>query len=100
MLRDRLVVGIPDSATSQKLQIDPELTLEKVMKTVRQKAAVKEQQGQLKRLKEGSKGDPITIEEVKTGRPQTGRGGATRNRDKSITDIAREELGGHSPECK
>ena len=54
LLRDRLVVGIHDSATSQKLQMDPELTLEKAMKTVRQNAAVKEQQGQLKQLKEGS----------------------------------------------
>ena len=76
MLRDRIVVGIRDSATSQKLQMDPELTLEKAMNTVRQKAAVKEQQGQLKQLKEGSKGNPITIEEVRTGRPQTGGGGA------------------------
>ena len=82
MLRDGLVVGIHDSATSQKLQIDPELTLEKAMKTVRQNAAVKEQQGQLKQLKEGSKGNPITIEEVRTGRPQMGR--ASRSRDKSI----------------
>ena len=43
---------------------------------------MKEQQGQLKQLKEGSKGNPITIEEVRTGRPQTG-GGASR-RDKSV----------------
>ena len=62
MLRDRLVVGIRDAAMSQKLQMDPELTLEKAMKTVRQSAAVKEQQCQLKQLKEGSKGNPITIE--------------------------------------
>ena len=54
------------------------------MKTVRQSAAVKEQQVQLKQLKEGSKGNPITIEEVRTGRPQTSGGGAPRNRDKSI----------------
>ena len=82
MLRDRLVVGICDSAMSQKLQMDPEPTLEKAMKAVRQSAAVKEQQGQLKQLKEGSKGNPITIEEVRTGRPQTG-GGASR-KDKSV----------------
>ena len=49
MLRDRLVVGIRDSARSQKLQMDPDLTLlQKAMKTVRQSAAVKEQQCQLK----------------------------------------------------
>ena len=59
MLRDRLVVGIRDAAMSQKLQMDPGLTLEKAMKTARQSAAVKEQQGQLKQIKEGSKGNPI-----------------------------------------
>ena len=74
--------------------MDPGLTLEKGMKTVRQNAAVREQQCQLKQLKEGSKGNPITIKEVRTGRPQTGRpqtgrpqtggGGAPLNRDKSV----------------
>eukprot|EP00731_Ephydatia_muelleri_P004849 Em0002g1025a len=43
MLRDRLVVGIKDTALSQKLQLDSELTLEKAMKAVRQKEAVREQ---------------------------------------------------------
>ena len=47
---DRLIVGIRDSATSQKLQMGPGLTLEKGMKTVRQNAAVREQQCQLKQL--------------------------------------------------
>ena len=45
MLRDRLVVGIRDSTMFQKLQMDPELTLEMAIKTVRQSTAVKEQQG-------------------------------------------------------
>ena len=40
MLRDRLVVGIRDAAMSQKLQMDAELTLEKVTKSLRQKEAV------------------------------------------------------------
>ena len=73
MLRDRLVWGIRDSTTSQKLQMDPGLTSEKAVKTVQQNAAVKEQPCQ---LKQGSKGNPITIKEVRTGRPQTGGGGA------------------------
>ena len=64
MLHGRLVVGIRNSAMSQKLQMDSELTLEKAMKTVRQSTAVKEQQDQLKQLKEGSKGNTITIEEI------------------------------------
>ena len=68
----------------QKLQIDPKLTLEKAMKTIQQSTAVKEQQGQLNQLKEGSKGNLITIEEVMTGQPQMGEGGPSWGRDKSL----------------
>ena len=78
MLRNRLVVGTHDSAMLQKLQMDPELTLESAMKTVRQSAAVKEQQGKLKQLKESSKGNLTTIEDVRTGQPQMRGGGASR----------------------
>lgn len=42
MIRDRIVVGIRDTALSDHLQLDPELTIEKAMKTVRQRKAVKE----------------------------------------------------------
>ena len=47
MLRDRLVVGIRDSALSDKLQLDASLTLEKAKKQVRQKEAVKEHRDEL-----------------------------------------------------
>ena len=70
MLHGRIVVGIRNSAMSQKLQMDSKLALEKAMKTVRQSTAVKEQQDQLKQLKEGSKGNTITIEEIRTGQRQ------------------------------
>ena len=70
MLHGRLVVGTHNSAMLQKLQMDSKLTLEKAMKTVRQSTVVKGQQGQLKQLKEGSKGNTITIEEIRTGQPQ------------------------------
>ena len=70
MLHSRIVVGICNSVMSQKLQMDSKLALEKAMKTVRQSTAVKEQQGQLKQLKEGSKGNTITIEEIRTGQCQ------------------------------
>lgn len=43
MIRDRLVVGILDSALSQRLQLDATLTLEKAKKLVRQREAVGEQ---------------------------------------------------------
>ena len=48
MIRDRLVVGIRDTSLSERLQMDPDLTLENAKKTVRQKEAVKEQQQLLK----------------------------------------------------
>ncbi len=35
MLRDRIVVGIRDTALSERLQLDPDLTVEKVKKAVR-----------------------------------------------------------------
>ena len=44
MIRDRLVVGIPDSALSQCLQLNAELTLDKAKKQIRQWEAVEEQQ--------------------------------------------------------
>ena len=44
LIRDRIVVGICDNALSERLQLDPELTLEKAKKIVRQCEAVQEQQ--------------------------------------------------------
>ena len=43
MIRDRLIVGIRDSALS-KLQLDATLTLESATKSIRQKEPVHEQQ--------------------------------------------------------
>ena len=50
MIRDRLVVGIRDTSLSERLQMDPDLTLVKAAKkaVVRQKEAVTEQQQLLK----------------------------------------------------
>ena len=49
MMRDRLVVGIQDETLSQKLQLDPTLTLDKAKQMIRQKEAVREQQQALKK---------------------------------------------------
>ena len=57
-IRDRLVVGIRDTSLSERLQMDPDLTLEKAKKTVRQKEAVKEQQQQ--QLLKGDTTLPVT----------------------------------------
>ena len=54
---------------SEKLQLDPELTLEKTKRLVRQKEAVKEQHRELQSGATGSsKNDPIVIAEVKKRR--------------------------------
>ena len=43
MIRDRLVVGIRDSALSERLQLDGNLTLDKAKTAIRQKETVHEQ---------------------------------------------------------
>ena len=49
MIRDRLVIGIRDKTLSEKLQLDPGLTLEQAKKLVCQREAVHEQQQALKK---------------------------------------------------
>jgi hypothetical protein len=44
MIRDRLVVGLRDSVLSEKLQMEPDLSLEKAVSYARQREAVKKQQ--------------------------------------------------------
>ena len=74
MLRDRIVVGIRDTALSERLQMDADLTLEKAKKSVRQKEAVKEQRSELRG--EGSNKDPIVLDEVKGRKLFPRKGGA------------------------
>ena len=47
MIHDRIVIGILDQALSQRMQMDPDLTLEKTLTSVRQREAVKEQEAVL-----------------------------------------------------
>ena len=44
MICDRLVIGIRDCSLSERLQMDPDLTLEKAKQIVRQREAVQKQQ--------------------------------------------------------
>ena len=48
MIHDRLVVGIRNGQLSERLQLDPDLTLEKAKKVIRQQEAVHQQQETLK----------------------------------------------------
>ena len=51
LIRDRIVVGIKDASLSERLQMDPELTLEKAKTVVRQRETVREQQVTIKRVR-------------------------------------------------
>ena len=62
LIGDKLVVGIKDTTLSKRLQLDPDLMLEKAKKAVRQKEAVHEYQHVL-REGEGKK-YPIKIDAV------------------------------------
>ena len=48
LIRDRIVVGIRNSALSEQLQSDPDLTLERAKTLVRQREAIRDQQQFLK----------------------------------------------------
>ena len=64
LIRDRLVIGIKDTALSEHLQLDGNLTLNKAMKTVRQWEAVREQQTVLSKA-EASTDAPDKLDSVK-----------------------------------
>ena len=76
MVRDRIVVGIRDSLLSQKLQMEADLTLEKVTKMVRESEAIKKQQKTIRdKLDEAAE-----LDSIRKGRAEkTG----TTNRSKS-----------------
>ena len=67
MIRDRLVVGIRDTVLSERLQLDPKLTLESAKKAVRQQEAVKEQQQTLNKYEQGA-GAHVAVDQVRGGK--------------------------------
>ena len=69
LLRNRIVVGIRDVALSERLQLDADLTLDKVKREMRQKEAVKQYSRQ---VQEGSKREPIVVEEVNSRKTHKG----------------------------
>lgn len=48
LIRDRLVVGLMDKWLSARMQLDPDLTLQKAIKMTRQSEEVKQQQSSLR----------------------------------------------------
>lgn len=64
LIRDRIVVGIRDSRLSEKMQLEPDLTLEKAVTLARQSESIKTQQPTVR----GEALQESTIEVVKTGK--------------------------------
>ena len=62
LIRDRLVVGIRDSALYERLQLNPDLDLEKAKKCIRQRESVHEQQTVLNGMGAGP-----TLEAIRAG---------------------------------
>ena len=68
MIQDQIVVGIRNARLSEKLQLDPELTLEKAIMQARQAQAIKLQQPLLR-------GGSITKPDTLVGTVHKGRSG-------------------------
>ena len=64
LIQDRLVVGILDSVLSEKLQLDPNLDLEKAKKAIRLKEAVQESQHVLRQARD--KDNPIKLDALRS----------------------------------
>ena len=65
MIRDRIVVGLRDTSIDQKLQMDPELTLDKAVTLARQSEAMKSQQSV---VRPPTTDNSVFIEEIKNSR--------------------------------
>ena len=66
MIRDRIVVGIRNTSLSERLQLDPKLTLESAVTQVRQSETVKQRQAVLR-------GSSTLAQEIPVGAVQRGR---------------------------
>ena len=69
MIRDRIVVGLRDARLSEKLQLDADLTLEKIFTQVRQAEAVKQQQSLVRGASVNHKQPDTHVGAVRKRRP-------------------------------
>ena len=89
MIRDRIVVGIRNSKLSEKLQLDPDLTLASAITQVRQSEAVKLQQSVIR----GKPDTPV-------GSLQRGKGGLRPNKGSQNSVDSSHKSGNNScPRC-
>ena len=81
MIRDRLVVGLHDTALSRKLQLEADLTLDSATTTARQTEAVKNQQEELRNTDSSSSDksvNKISTRDAKGPKTQPQRSACTR----------------------
>ena len=69
MIRDRIVVGLRYTALSEKLQMDPDLTLKKATDAARQSESIKKQQGLLRSDFQESRKSDKTVEYLEGEKP-------------------------------
>ena len=65
LIRDRIVVGIRDTDLSEKLQLDPQLDLQKAVNAVRQRETIKKQQATLQGMTTPTEGTIDAVHKMK-----------------------------------
>ena len=81
LIRERIVVGLQNRELSEKLQLDPNLTLEKATNLARQRETVKQQQNI---LDGGFKSTPAQVDGIGKGKSRRKKGNSKDNsQDKS-----------------
>ena len=98
MIRDRIVVGIRNTSLSERMQLQPDLDLEKAVTQVRQAEAIKQQQPL---LRSGSVGKPDTpVDTVHQGRTwQRPRPGPKSRQNTRATHTSQPGEGSACPRC-
>ena len=100
MIRDRLVVGLLSASLSEKLQLDPALTLEKAITQARQAEAIKLQQPLIRG--EGAVKPDLPVGAVQQGRPSQNRSrekGANWQRQSQETQTLNQPHATRCPWC-
>ena len=87
LIRDRIVVRIRDKALSERLQLDPDLTLEKAKKIVHQREAVQEPQEILKTSPKEEK----LVDSVRQRNPPRSNGAPSRT-PKAASSTGQQQL--------
>ena len=90
MIRDRIVVGIRSAKLSEKLQLDPKLTLETAVTQARQAEAVKLQQAVMRG--EGAEYDTLPVGTLSEVRPHRPRRPTTLDLQHSVVGVAHRQV--------